>query len=101
MRIKARFFTILREMTGKREDILNVENDANVGRVLESLSETYGSDFSEYLFKGRRLRDHIQILVDGRNIKTLNGLDTRLEEDSTLAIIPPVGGGTSGTSDNV
>jgi len=93
MRIKVRFFTILREMTGKKEEILTVEDGATVREVLDLLSDKYGNDFSEYIFKGRRLRDHIQILLNGVNITTLNGLDTRLKEDSTLAVVPPVGGG--------
>ncbi|MBL7118945.1 MoaD family protein [Candidatus Bathyarchaeota archaeon] len=93
MRIKARFFTILREMTGKKEEILTVGDGTTVKEILDLLSEKHGNDFSEYIFKGRRLRSHIQILLNGISITTLNGLDTRLEEDSTLAIVPPVGGG--------
>ncbi len=94
MRIKVRFFTILREMTGQKEETLTVGDETTVREILDLLSEKYGSAFLEYLFEGRRLRGHIQILVDGINITTLNGLDTRMEEDSTLAVVPPVGGGT-------
>jgi MoaD family protein len=94
MRIKVRLFTILREMTGKKEETLTVRDEATVGEILDLLSEKHGKDFLEYLFEGRRLRSHIQILVDGINISTLKGLDTRMKEDSTLAIVPPVGGGT-------
>ena len=94
MRMKVRFFTILREMTGKREETLTVGEKTDVREVLNRLSEEYGDEFSQYIFEGRKLRDHIQILVNGINITTVNGLDTELEEDSVLAIVPPVGGGT-------
>ena len=39
------------------------------------------------------LLQRIQIMVNGRNIRYLNGLDTVLTETSSVAIFPPVGGG--------
>jgi molybdopterin synthase sulfur carrier subunit len=39
------------------------------------------------------LLQRIQIMVNGRNIRYLNGLDTVLADTSSVAIFPPVGGG--------
>ena len=39
------------------------------------------------------LLQRIQIMVNGRNIRYLNGLDTVLSDTSSVAIFPPVGGG--------
>lgn len=39
------------------------------------------------------LLQRIQIMVNGRNIHYLQGLDTVLAEASSVAIFPPVGGG--------
>jgi len=33
------------------------------------------------------------MLVDGVNIYSLNSLETKLNENSTFVILPPVGGG--------
>lgn len=94
MRIKVRYFTVLREITKKREEDLIVEEKANVGEILNLLTKRYGDEFSDYLFKEEGLRSHIQILLNGTNILTLDGFETDLSADSTLAIVPPVGGGT-------
>jgi MoaD family protein len=94
MKIKVRYFTVLREITGKREEDLIVEDNANVGDALDLLTNRYGDQFSNYLFEKEGLRSHLQILLSGTNILTLDGFETELSEDSTLAILPPVGGGT-------
>ena len=36
---------------------------------------------------------YINILVDGRNARFLDGLDTELKDGTSVAFIPPVGGG--------
>jgi molybdopterin synthase sulfur carrier subunit len=93
MRIRVRFFTILRELIGKREEEALVQDGASVKEVLDLLSERYGKEFSDYLFEGKKLREHIQILLNGTNIMTLEGVETRLKDDCTLAVIPPMEGG--------
>jgi molybdopterin synthase sulfur carrier subunit len=92
-----RFFTHLREITGKREEILEFpEGDAvTLDLVIRKLAERYGKDFIEYVYEGKggKVRDFLQFLVNGRSISTLNGLDTELTNGDVVAIIPPVGGG--------
>ncbi len=36
---------------------------------------------------------YINILVDGRNARFLDGLETELQDRASVAFIPPVGGG--------
>ncbi len=93
MRINVRFFTVLREMTGRRTEDIVVRDDADVRDILELLSERHGDKFRTYLFEGDKLREHMHVLLDGVNVVTLNGLGTKLRDNSTLAIVPPVGGG--------
>jgi sulfur-carrier protein len=38
-------------------------------------------------------RDYINVYVDGRDYRFLNGLDTSLRDGSTITIIPAVSGG--------
>ena len=94
MKIKVRYFTVLREITEKREEDLIVEDKTKVGEILNLLTERYGDEFSDYLFEKEGLRSNIQILINGTNILMLDGVDTKLDAESTLAIVPPVGGGT-------
>ena len=92
-----RFFTSLREITGKREQTLEFSGGepVTVDVVLKRLAERYGKSFSEYVFDSKtgEVKGFLQFLVNGRSMSTLDGLDTELVDGDVLAIIPPVGGG--------
>jgi len=92
-----RFFTSLREITGKREETLEFSDKktVTVDTVLERLAKRYGRDFVEYVFDSKtgEVKGFLQFLVNGRSASTINGLNTVLENGDVLAIIPPVGGG--------
>jgi MoaD family protein len=92
-----RFFTSLREITGKREKILKFRDGevVTVSKVVKRLAECYGKDFVEYVYDSgtHKVKGFLQFLVNGRSATTLNGLKTRLADGDVLAIIPPVGGG--------
>ena len=94
MKVKVKFFTSLREITGKKEDEIQSPSNILVKELLASLSEKYGREFNDYLYDERgKLRTYIQILVNGRGINVLQGFETKLKEGDTIAIFPPVGGG--------
>jgi sulfur-carrier protein len=38
-------------------------------------------------------RGYLAVLIDGRNVRFLQGMDTPLSNGSTVALLPPVGGG--------
>jgi MoaD family protein len=92
-----RFFTTLREVTGKKEVILEFPKGGavTVDRVLKKLSERYGKSFTEYVYDrgSGEVKGFLQFLVNGRNVSSFKGLATELVGGDVLAIIPPVGGG--------
>ena len=97
MQVSVRFFTSLRELTGKREETLKFRDGetVTVDKALKRLAERYGKSFVEYVYDGKtgEVKCFLQFLVNGRSASTLNGLDTKLANGDVLAIIPPVGGG--------
>lgn len=97
MRVSVRFFTSLRELTGRREETLEFSNNkaVTVNTVLERLAKHYGKDFIEYVYDNKtgEVKGFLQFLVNGRSTLTLDGLNTKLSDGDVLAIIPPVGGG--------
>ena len=94
MKVSVKFFTSLREITGKKEDEIQSPITIRVNELLASLSEKYGREFTEYLYDERgKVRTYIQILVNGRSINVLQGFETKLREGDSIAIFPPVGGG--------
>lgn len=97
MKVSVRFFTSLREITGKREEILDFPTAKTVtlSTVLKMLAKRYGKSFVEYVYESEsgEVKGFLQFLVNGRSASTDNGLNTELDDGDVLAIIPPVGGG--------
>ena len=94
MKIKVRFFTSLREITGKKEDEIQSPRIFTVEELLAHLSKKYGREFTEYLYDEKgNVQKYIQVLINGRSIKVFQGFETKLKEEDTVAIFPPVGGG--------
>lgn len=92
MGVKVKFYENLREILGKKE----IEESAeSVGELLEKLAEKSES-LREELFvndEGKELKNYVGLLVNGRGIESLEGLDTELEDGDTVSIIRPIAGG--------
>lgn len=97
MQVSVRFFTVLREITGKKEDTLTFSEDetATVSAALKKLASRYGRSFVEYVYSGEagEVKGFLQFLVNGRSVSSFEELDTKLKDGDVLAIIPPIGGG--------
>jgi molybdopterin synthase sulfur carrier subunit len=94
MKVEVKFFTSLREITGKKADEIPLQTVSTVEELLNLLSEKYGEKFREYIYdKKGNVQDFLSFLVNGRNINVLQGFDTELKQGDIVAIIPPVGGG--------
>lgn len=97
LQVSVRFFTSLREITGKRQETLEFKDGEKVtlNEVLKKLATHYGKGFAEYVYDSRtgEVKNFLQFLVNGRSASALDWLDTRLADGDIIAIIPPVGGG--------
>jgi MoaD family protein len=95
--VSVRFFTTLREVTGKKEEALEFPQGktVTVDKVLKRLTQRYGRKLVEYVYDAKtgEVKGFLQFLVNGRSASSLEGLSTRLADGDVLAIIPPVGGG--------
>jgi sulfur-carrier protein len=91
LKVTVRFFTVLREVVGKREETLELPaGKVTVGAVLKALSERQGEAFSSYVFNPQgEVKGFLQFFVNGQ----ASGLDGEMRDGDTLAIVPPVGGG--------
>ena len=94
MKVIVRFFTVLKEITEKNKEEVEVSHNTTIEDLLGLLSEKYGDQFSRYVYteKGKP-KSHLQILINRINITTPNGFKTHLNEHDEIAIVPPVSGG--------
>lgn len=65
-----------------------------IGDLLKQLCDEYGRNFRETMFnKQGSVRPYIKLLVNGRGLHVLQGIETTLRDGDIVAIFPPVAGG--------
>ena len=71
---------------------MEIENGADILQVMTSLCSLYNIR-DEIFDKNNELKELVNILKNGRQIKFLNGIKTKLEQGDEIALFPPVSGG--------
>ncbi|SEO25092.1 molybdopterin synthase sulfur carrier subunit [Halogranum amylolyticum] len=88
-----KLFADLAELAGDRHVSVAVDDDATVGDALDSLLAAHPALADRVLDDDGDLRDHINVLRNGENVFSEDGLATTLETGDELALFPPVSGG--------
>ncbi len=84
-----------KKIIGKGQIDFPVKEGTVLEEVLEKLIETHGKELESNLFNpdDRSLLQHVRLMVNGRDIVFLNGLQTSLKDGDEILILPPVAGG--------
>lgn len=94
MRIIVRAFATVREAIGTGYAEVLLEDGSDVRKLLEALARKFGEAFQrQVLLSEGKLAPYVKLLVNGRDIEYLDGMETRLKDGDEVAIIPPVAGG--------
>ena len=88
-----RTFAYFRDIIGKSE-LLWEEPVGTLGDLLASLSARYGKPFRRWAYEGDALSPSVIFLVNGRDVRDLQGLDTPLQPDDVICLFPPLAGGS-------
>lgn len=87
---KVRIPPVLRSQTGGARDV--EANGTTVGEVLRSLVSQYPSLDSQ-LYEDNQLRRYVNVYVNDQDIQYLEKLDTRVDPQDTIIILPAMAGG--------
>ena len=90
--LMVKYFATIRTYTGETGRHLD-EVPADLRALLTTLAGRYGTSFRQAVLSGAELNGEIIILVNGRNVLYLQGLDTPLAADDEVSIFPMVAGG--------
>jgi molybdopterin synthase sulfur carrier subunit len=88
-----KLFADLAELGGDRRIEVAVDDGDTVGDALDTLLADRPALEDRVLTEDGDVREHINILQNGENIRRDAGLDTELSPDDELALFPPVSGG--------
>jgi molybdopterin synthase sulfur carrier subunit len=88
--VKVQFFATIRENERQWD-----QPAATVRDLLLGLASRYGARLEQKMITSEGLNPAIIVLVNGRNVVHLSGLDTPLAPDDVVSIFPMVAGGAS------
>ena len=92
--MKVRVFGTLRSVVGDHKEIEVRGSGSSAARaLLDQLIVLYPGLRQKVYREGETLQGGVGLFVNGRSIRFLDGLDTRVQEGDELALFPPVGGG--------
>jgi len=87
-------YASLRELLGFKT--MKVETEANnIRELIETLGEMYNPHFPMRIIEEGtdKVKKAYKILLNGRDIAHLEGLETRIDEGDTVIFFPPISGG--------
>ena len=92
MGVKVKLFASFQEMAGTEQVEMEV---SNVGEILHQLADRFPRLESEMFTSPSRdkLRSKVKVMVNGRNIEFIDGLNTKVESGDRVAVFPPIAGG--------
>jgi sulfur-carrier protein len=81
--------TLRAEASGERE--IEAEG-ATVREVLEVIASRF-PELGDRLFENGEIARYVNVFVEGEDVRTREGLETPVSEDSTLILLPAMAGG--------
>jgi molybdopterin converting factor small subunit len=93
--VEVRFLGIFQRLSGKKRFKLKLEDPATVRKVVMNLTETFSSEFKRVLVDSQLddPRPNALILVGGKEISVLQGLETEVKDAEEIVLVPMVHGG--------
>ena len=93
--VQVRFLGIFQRLSGKKRFQLSLDEPATVKNAVIKLTEMFPDDFKHTLVSSQvgDLRPNALILVGGKEISALQGLETEVKDAEEIVLVPMVHGG--------
>jgi len=92
MKVTVKSFATLRDHMDT-EFAIEIQESATIADLLTGLMEKYPQLRDEIFLENGTLKDFVNILLNGRNIAFIKGLDSLISDGDRIALFPPAGGG--------
>ncbi|MFC7069549.1 ubiquitin-like small modifier protein 1 [Halobaculum lipolyticum] len=92
MELTLKFFATFREAVGSKVVAREFADADTVGDVLAALEAEYEGLAGNLLVDGD-LKPQINVLLNGREVLHMQGVETNVDDGDTLSVFPPVAGG--------
>ncbi|MHA2398877.1 MAG: MoaD/ThiS family protein [Promethearchaeota archaeon] len=94
LNVKILFWSLLTDITGVEEISFLSDEGSDVETILGQLVLKFGSKFEEIVFKdSKNLSKYVLITINGEDIRSLDGLATKIQSEDEISLIPAIAGG--------
>jgi MoaD family protein len=92
--VKISFLSLLKARIGVKELNLDLEDNATLNDVFSRLFEKFGENIKTVLIKQTgELNDHVVIMLNEKNIRSLDDLNTKIHNKDEITLLPAIAGG--------
>ena len=93
MTVTVTFYGPLERWSGKK--VFRAEG-SSVREILVALETQIGKSVLEHIVQSEtgKIKSHFHVLLNGKDIESLNGLDEKVKDGDIITCVPPVGGGS-------
>ncbi len=92
--VKISFLSLLKSRIGVKELNMDLEDESTINDVFAKLFEKYGEDIKNVLVKKTGdLNDHVVIMLNEKNIRSLDDLNTKIHNKDEITLLPAIAGG--------
>ena len=92
--VKISFLSLLKDRIGVKELNMDLEDNSNFNDVFAKLFEKFGEDIKTVLVKKTGdLNDHVIIMLNEKNIRSLDELNTKIQNKDEITMLPAIAGG--------
>jgi len=91
--MQIQLYATLRQIVGEKIVDIPIKTEKTVGDVLRSLVKLFPNLNESIWYADGSLAGHVAVVLNGRDIRHLDGVDTPLSKEDKLQVFPPVGGG--------
>lgn len=93
-KVKVKFLSLLADLTGKQKLTLTIDKEATIKDVIFRLYNAIEDNSKKMMFKSpTSLNRFILIGLNGKDIRTLDNLNTKLKDGDELSFLPAIAGG--------
>jgi molybdopterin synthase sulfur carrier subunit len=88
------FLSVLMDITGNEETMISIDENSTIMDLLNKLINLFGNEFENTIFEKSELQNkYIIIGINGKDVRSLNGLNTIIQNGDEISIMPAIAGG--------
>lgn len=91
-KVEVKFLTRFIDITG--EKTTEIEDAKDISQLIEALCEKYDETFRDVLLdEDGTVRDYLKVMVNGEDIRDLDGTETKLNDGDEIVMFQTIAGG--------